>query len=126
MITAVEGNRSFMPQVVSISRHLNIFWTKWNRSNLRLVFGLQKTHLGSKSSILKVACSCPRFAWLQSMQKQRRTAFTYFIFFLTNSSLQRNAEMLWPLGNTERCHLGRRSWISSKSMEFLVSVLLVW
>jgi len=45
--------------VVSTSRHSEVFWTKWNRSNLRLVFGLQKADLGSRSYIQEVASSCP-------------------------------------------------------------------
>ncbi|KAK9977112.1 hypothetical protein ABG768_018933 [Culter alburnus] len=32
--------------------------------------------------------------------------------------LRLSARMLWHLGNTERCQMGRESWISSKSMEF--------
>ena len=38
--------------------------------------------------------------------------------FLMSFLQQRSAEMLWPLGSTGRCQMGRQSWISSKSMAF--------
>ncbi|XP_078024340.1 uncharacterized protein LOC117263078 isoform X2 [Epinephelus lanceolatus] len=82
------------------------------------VWALKKTDVGSKSCIQKVASSSPLPAWLQSVRKQGRTAFAYSIFFSVNSLMQRSAKMLWRLGNTERCQMVRRCWISPKSLGF--------